>query len=220
MSFSGQAILALHIAAAIFALGPGTAAIMSTPRYIRKGNAAVVGYLYRTTRIYAVGSALVLVFGLILAQIQHEFSKWWISVSITLYVVAAVLLLLIMRDQRKALAALRTAASSPTAPAPGTAMVPAAPPQEPGSAPAPADRSGEEGEGAGDVEKAAPASSSTAETSTAETSAPAPAPVSAPAPAPAPGLAPVAAVERARISSLSGVVALIWLVTLILMVWK
>jgi hypothetical protein len=30
----------------------------------------------------------------------------------------------------------------------------------------------------------------------------------------------VAAVERARISSLSGVVALIWLVTLVLMVWK
>lgn len=221
MSFSGQAILALHIAAAIFALGPGTAAIMSTPRYIRKGNAAVVGYLYRTTRIYAVGSVLVLVFGLILAQIQHEFSKWWISVSITLYVVAAVLLLLIMRDQRKALAALHSAASSPAAPAPGTAVVPAAPPpQEPGSAQAPPDRSGEEGtEVADDGEKAAPAKSSTAEPG-APAPAPAPTPASAPAPAPAPGLEIAAAVERARISSLSGVVALIWLVTLVLMVWK
>jgi Ca2+/Na+ antiporter len=224
MSFSGQAILALHIAAAIFALGPGTAAIMSTPRYIRKGNAAVVGYLYRTTRIYAIGSVLVLVFGLILAQIQHEFSKWWISVSITLYVVAAVLLVLILRDQRKALAALQSAASSPAAAAPGTAVVPAAPPaQEPGSARAPADRSGEEGaKVAGDGEKAATPEPSTADPSTAEPSAPAPAPApaSAPAPAPAPGLAPVAAVERARISSLSGVVTLIWLVTLVLMVWK
>src|SRR5438876_734592 len=144
MSFSGQAILALHIAAAIFALGPGTAAIMSTPRYIRKGNAAVVGYLYRTTRIYAIGSVLVLVFGLILAQIQHEFSKWWISVSITLYVVAAVLLVLILRDQRKALAALQSAAPPaavvPAATVPGTAVFPAAPPQEPDSAQAPADR--------------------------------------------------------------------------------
>lgn len=231
MSFSGQAILALHIAAAIFALGPGTAAIMSTPRYIRKGNAAVVGYLYRTTRIYAIGSVLVLVFGLILAQIQHEFSKWWISVSITLYVVAAVLLVLILRDQRKALATLQSAASSPAAAAPGTAVVPVAPPaQEPGSAQVPADRSGEEGtELADDGEKAAPATSSTATSSTAtatsstatsSTAAPAPARASAPAAAPAPGLAPVAAVERARISSLSGVVALIWLVTLVLMVWK
>lgn len=236
MSFSGQAILALHIAAAIFALGPGTAAIMSTPRYIRKGNAAVVGYLYRTTRIYAIGSVLVLVFGLILAQIQHEFSRWWISVSITLYVVAAVLLVLILRDQRKALAALQSAATMPAATmpavtmpavtAPGTAVVTAvvsaAPPQEPVSAPAPADRSGEEGtEAADDGEKAVPAKSSTSARSiTAEAGVPGPAPGSAPAPAAAPGLVPVASVERARISSLSGVVALIWLVTLVLMVWK
>ncbi len=231
MSFSGQAILALHIAAAIFALGPGTAAIMSTPRYIRKGNAAVVGYLYRTTRIYAIGSVLVLVFGLILAQIQHEFSRWWISVSITLYVVAAVLLVLILRDQRKALAALQSAATMPAATmpavtAPGTAVVTAvvsaAPPQEPVSAPAPADRSGEEGtEAADDGEKAVPAKSSTSARSiTAEAGVPGPAPGSAPAPAAAPGLVPVAAVERARTSSLSGVVALIWLVTLVLMVWK
>src|SRR6266702_6366131 len=119
MSFSGQALLALHVAAAIFALGPGTAAIMSTPRYIRKGNAAVVHFLYRTTRIYTIGSALVLIFGLILAQIQHDFSKWWVSVSITLYVVAAVLMVMILRDQRKAVAALESAAAS------GGALVPA-----------------------------------------------------------------------------------------------
>ena len=222
MSFSGQAILALHIAAAIFALGPGTAAIMSTPRYIRKGNAAVVGYLYRTTRIYAIGSALVLVFGLILAQTQHEFSKWWISVSITLYVVAAVLLVMILRDQRKALAALESAASaSATMPVStavastavaNTAVASTGPAgqaaQEAGSAPAPADRSGEEGGAAGDGEQAA------AEPGTPAAATP------APAPGPAPALPLVAAVERARISSLSGVVALIWLVSLVLMVWK
>jgi uncharacterized membrane protein len=219
MSFSGQAILALHIAAAIFALGPGTAAIMSTPRYIRKGNAAVVGYLYRTTRIYAIGSALVLVFGLILAQTQHEFSKWWISVSITLYVVAAVLLVMILRDQRKALAALESAASAsatmPVSTAVASTAVASTGPagqaaQEAGSAPAPADRSGEEGGAAGDGEQAA-----------AEPGTPAPAAATpAPAPGPAPALPLVAAVERARISSLSGVVALIWLVSLVLMVWK
>jgi Ca2+/Na+ antiporter len=217
MSFSGQAILALHIAAAIFALGPGTAAIMSTPRYIRKGNAAVVGFLYRTTRIYAIGSVLVLVFGLILTQIQHEFSKWWISVSITLYVVAAVLLVMILRDQRRAMTALKSAAASATGIEPGTgtpvgsgtsastAVAPASHPLlEDGNGQPPAERSAEEEEenGAADGEKQAAVEH--------------PAPAS-PAPASA---APVAAVERARISSLSGVIALIWLVTLVLMVWK
>lgn len=213
MSFSGQAILALHIAAAIFALGPGTAAIMSTPRYIRKGNAAVVGYLYRTTRIYAIGSALVLVFGLILAQIQHEFSKWWISVSITLYVVAAVLLVLIMRDQRKALAALKSAASSAAIAAPGTAVIAAGQPrQEPGSAQAPTDRSAQEDE------------DDAADEGEQQAAGEPPAPAAPATPTPGGALntsaAPVAAVERARISSLSGVVGLIWLVTLVLMVWK
>jgi uncharacterized membrane protein len=225
MSFSGQAILALHIAAAIFALGPGTAAIMSTPRYIRKGNAAVVGFLHRTTRIYAIGSVLVLVFGLILTQIQHEFSKWWISVSITLYVVAAVLLVMIMRDQRRALRALESTVSAGTAASgtgisPGTdtssstavsstAVVPAShPPLEDGNGQPPTERSAEEEkkETADGGEKQAAGEH--------------------PTPSPAPGspaqanAALVAAVERARISSLSGVVALIWLVSVVLMVWK
>jgi hypothetical protein len=211
MSFSGQAILALHVAAAIFALGPGTAAIMSTPRYIRKGNAAVVRYLYRTTRIYAVASVLVLVFGLILAQIQHDFSKWWISVSITLYVVAAVLLVMILGDQRRAVTALESAS------APGTAIVPAGPARLEGDGTGePAHRSGEDEEAAGDGGQAdgeQPAAT------------PAPSPA-VPAPAEAASVAAsaesirVAAVARARISSLSGVVALIWLVSLVLMVWK
>jgi hypothetical protein len=49
----------------VFAIGPGTAAIMATPRYIRKRNVVVLGYLSRTTEIYAIASLLVLVFGLI-----------------------------------------------------------------------------------------------------------------------------------------------------------
>ena len=56
MSFGDHAILWLHVTAAIFTIGPGTAAIMSTPRYIRKRNPVMVGYLLRTTRIYSFGS--------------------------------------------------------------------------------------------------------------------------------------------------------------------
>src|ERR1700761_288913 len=112
MSFGDKAILWLHITAAVFTIGPGTAAIMSTPRFIRNGNAVVVGYLFRTTRIYSFGSLLVLVFGLILTGMTHKFNQWWVSASLTLFVVAFVLLLIILRDQRRALAKLDAAAGA------------------------------------------------------------------------------------------------------------
>src|ERR1700722_5723483 len=115
MSFGDHAVLWLHVTAAIFTIGPGTAAIMSTPHYIRKQNPVVLGYLLRSTRIYSFASLLTLIFGLILAGMTHKFSQWWISVSLTLFVVAFVLLLLIMRDQRKALSALDRAAGAAVA---------------------------------------------------------------------------------------------------------
>ena len=109
MSFADHAVLWLHLVAAIFTIGPGTAAIMSTPRYIRRQNTVLVGYLYRTTRIYSIAALLTLIFGAVLAGMTHKFSQWWISVSLTLFVVAFVLLILIIRDQRTALTALTTA---------------------------------------------------------------------------------------------------------------
>ena len=115
MSFGEHVILWLHVTAAIFTIGPGTAAIMSTPRYIRKRNPVVVGYLFRTTRIYSLAALLTLVFGAILAGMTHKFSQWWISASLTLFVVAFVLLVIILRDQRKALTALDAAAGAAVA---------------------------------------------------------------------------------------------------------
>jgi hypothetical protein len=56
-----------------------------------------------------LASLLTLILGLIITELLHLFSKPWISASITLYVVAFVLLVLIMRDQRKAIAALAAA---------------------------------------------------------------------------------------------------------------
>ena len=114
MSFADHAILWLHVTAAVFTIGPGTAAIMSTPRYIRKRNTVVVGYLFRTTRIYSCAALLTLIFGLILTGMTNRFSQWWISVSLTLFVVAFVLLVMIMRDQRKALTALEAAKTAVT----------------------------------------------------------------------------------------------------------
>jgi hypothetical protein len=109
MSFGDHAVLWLHVTAAVFTIGPGTAAIMSTPRYIRKRNPVVVGYLFRSTRIYSFAALLTLVFGLILTAMTHKFSQWWITASLTLFVVAFVLLIAVLHNQRKALSELDAA---------------------------------------------------------------------------------------------------------------
>jgi hypothetical protein len=109
MSFTDKLVLWLHIAFAIFAIGPVTVAIMSTPRYIRKRNVIVVRYLYRTTMIFSIASLGVLIFGLVLAQLKHLFAKPWLTASLTLFVVSLVLLVLIIRDQHRAIAAIEDA---------------------------------------------------------------------------------------------------------------
>ena len=106
MSFTDRLVLWLHVGFAIFTIGPVTVAIMSTPRYIRKRNLVVVGYLYRTTRIFTIVSLGVLIAGLVLAKQVKDFSKPWLSVSLTLFAVALALLVLILRDQHRAIIAL------------------------------------------------------------------------------------------------------------------
>jgi Ca2+/Na+ antiporter len=106
MSFTDKLVLWLHIGFAIFTIGPVTVAIMSTPRYIRKRNLVVVRYQYRTTMIFLIACLGVLIFGLVLAQLKHDFAKPWLIVSLTLFVVAFALLLLILRDQHRAIVAL------------------------------------------------------------------------------------------------------------------
>jgi hypothetical protein len=190
MSFADHAILWLHVTAAVFTIGPGTAAIMSTPRFIRKRNIGVVGYLFRTTRIYSFATLLTLIFGLVLTGMTHKFNQWWISVSLTLFVVAFVLLMLVLRDQRKALAALEAAdqaggqvdvLTAAAMAAAGEATSRSADPEE-----SPAE--------AGEPATAGPAATVGRDLL-------------------------VAAVERGRIASIGGLTALIWLVILVLMAW-
>jgi hypothetical protein len=109
MSFTDRLVLWLHVAFAIFAVGPVTLAILTTPRYIRKRDLVVLRFLRRTTLLYAVISLGVLIAGLVLAQLLHDFSKPWLSVSLTLFVVALVLLALIARDQHRAILTLEDA---------------------------------------------------------------------------------------------------------------
>ncbi|TDC55001.1 hypothetical protein E1281_14705 [Actinomadura sp. KC345] len=167
-------LLFFHIGFAIFTLGPLTAATMSTPRYIRKRNVVVVRYLHRVTQIYGVASLGIFLFGLLLAQ--GELAEVWLSASMTLFIVALVLLLIVERDQRKAAHLLEVAAA-----------------EEPREA-APAEPAGtdEKGGEATEAAKEAPAGSD----------------------------GDIAQVERGRLAAMSGVVALIWLVILVLMVWN
>src|SRR5262252_2506505 len=121
MSAIERLVLWLHVAFVIFTIGPVTVAIMSSPRAIRTRNAVVLQHLLVMTRIFGTASLGVLVFGIILGQQRHELSKAWLTVSTTLFVVALVLLVLIMRDQRRALAALKLADKEPV-PAPQPAV--------------------------------------------------------------------------------------------------
>ena len=144
MSFSDRLVLWLHIAFAIFTIGPLALAISSTPRYIRNRDVAILRYLTRITMIFTVGSLLVLIFGIILGQIKHDFSHPWLTAAMTLFLVAIVLLVLIMRDQRRAIKAVaefsatQAAAGPPTpdnagqSPASGTTGNTAQAPTEPG----------------------------------------------------------------------------------------
>ncbi|MFV2174281.1 hypothetical protein ACFHW2_08230 [Actinomadura sp. LOL_016] len=184
MSTSDHLLLILHIGFAIFTLGPLTAATMSTPRYIRKRNTSVVRYLNRTTQIYGVACLGIFLFGMFLAN--GQFDQMWLSASMTLFIVALVLLLIVDRDQRRAVHLLETA-----------------------GAPADAGPAAGQAEAADGEEK--PRVDKDGHAERAETAA---------APKTAASGADVAQVERGRIAALSGVIALIWLVILVLMVWN
>jgi hypothetical protein len=108
-SFTDRLLIWLHVAFVIFTIGPVTIAILSTPRYIRTRNVAVLRYMLRTTRIFGTASLGVLAFGIAAGQALHELSAPWITTAMTLFVVSLVLLVLIMRDQRRAVVALETA---------------------------------------------------------------------------------------------------------------
>lgn len=177
MSFIDRLLLWFHIGFVIFTIGPVTIATLSTPRYIRTRNLVVLRYLSRMTRIFGAASLGVLLFGIIAAQSLHEISKVWVTVSLTLFIVALVLLALIMRDQHRAIVAVEGTESPVVTNAAGE--------------PAGADPTGAKDDEPGPPEPASPLHGTA-----------------------------LATVERGRIATMAGVVSLIWLVILVLMVWK
>jgi hypothetical protein len=204
MSFTDRLVLWLHVGFAIFTIGPVTLAISSTPRYIRKRDVAILRYLTRITAIFTIGSLLVLVLGIILSQLNHDFSHPWLTASLTLFLVAIVLLALIMRDQRRAIKAL-TAPAGSTQPAGsadglgGDADVVAVEPA-----------GGRRGSAAGEPGSGAAGNPAIqADHSAGQLPA-----------GPATLAEHIASVEHGRIAAMGGVVNLIWLAILALMVWQ
>jgi hypothetical protein len=199
MSFTDRLVLWLHIGFAIFTVGPVALAISSSPRYIRRRDVPVLRYLTRITLIFTIGSLLVLVFGIVLGQLDHDFKHPWLTVAMTLFVVAIVLLVLIIRDQRRAIKALT----------PVAAPEHAAGQHDGARAPA------------GDETGQAAADSAAATADAPEAGQPAGAGAGSATGAGGATLAEhVASVERGRIAAMGGVVNLIWLVILALMVWQ
>jgi hypothetical protein len=99
-------LLVLHIAAAVFLIGPLTFATSVTPRLIRQGEKgfATLQLMHRTTQMYGLGTLLVGVLGLGLVRGKITFNQFWVSASLTLFVVAMVLIFVIIeRDQRTAI---------------------------------------------------------------------------------------------------------------------
>lgn len=109
-------IKVLHIAAAIFLIGPLTFATSISPRLIRDGADGVPGLklMHRVTQFYGLGTLLVGVLGLALVRGKITFNQAWVTASLTLFIVALVLIFAIVeRDQRAALRRREAGEDSP-----------------------------------------------------------------------------------------------------------
>lgn len=109
-------LLFLHIAAAVFLIGPVMLVTSASPRVIRSGSSGlpVLRWLQRSTRIYGAASIVVLLLGLAMVHGKYSFNEFWISASIALFIVAIGLLFaLVERDQRAAIARLEAGEGAP-----------------------------------------------------------------------------------------------------------
>jgi hypothetical protein len=98
-------LLAVHVLAAIVAIGPVTVAASMFPAALRRGDAASLRTLHRISRVYAALGVVVPVFGLATASSLGVLGDAWLIASIALTIVAAAVLgLVILPRQSRALA--------------------------------------------------------------------------------------------------------------------
>lgn len=107
-------LLSLHIGSAILFLGPVTVAASMFPRYAATGDLPVARVLNRVTRVYGLLSILVAVFGIILAARIDAFDKPWVSWSLGLFILAAVIQVAVVeREQGRLLARIEKDGAQP-----------------------------------------------------------------------------------------------------------
>lgn len=111
-------VLVLHVAFAIFLIGPLTVATSLSPRYIKEGREGlpVLRFLHRITRLYGLGSIVVFLFGLwlVAGKDNISFNQFWVSASMTLFIVALALTFAIVhRDQTRAVSRLESGEVAP-----------------------------------------------------------------------------------------------------------
>ena len=106
----------LHVALAVFLIGPLTVVVAATPAAIRGGAPSVplLRWFARTTQLYGLATVVVLVLGMALVAPDHSFGEVWIWGSLVLFAVAIALLLRVVEPgQRAALEAIEV--GGPTA---------------------------------------------------------------------------------------------------------
>jgi hypothetical protein len=138
-----KALLALHVIAAIIAVGPVTVAASMFPAFARKAAAAVgtdreracaqLAVLYRICVGYAMVAVAVPVFGLATAASLHVLTSPWLVASMALTAVAALVLgAVILPVQDRIRREVDTSAAEPA----GTDVPALAAPAVPGAEPA------------------------------------------------------------------------------------
>ncbi len=91
-------LVTLHVLTAIFIIGPLVAAPMTALRAVRHRDASVLRDHTRQTLFYGLGSLAVFLFGLAIipTSSRYDFGSTWITISMTLYIIAIVLILAVL----------------------------------------------------------------------------------------------------------------------------
>jgi hypothetical protein len=113
-----KALLAIHVLAAIIAIGPVTVAASMFPAAARRGERGTLRLLHRICRVYAALAVVVPVFGLATATSLGVLTDAWLLTSIALTVIAAAVLGLAVLPAQ---AAMLTEPAEPAEPAAATA---------------------------------------------------------------------------------------------------
>ena len=99
-----NAMLALHLLFAIFAVGPLVHAVTTASRGVRQGDSRATAHAARMSRIYSYGSVLTIIFGFALmsatSPFTHtqvaKFSETWIWLSLLLWAIAVAITLAVI----------------------------------------------------------------------------------------------------------------------------